>query len=603
MQLSGKLPASGAHEAVAALTGNAVLWGHAWLDDYPLVFFIQSPRILLWQRWWASVWLTYLIFGVLVIGGYATYRWIMTRQLSFYNNMVEAEKRLRASEADLQRSRENLVLAQKIARVGSFEHDIVTGKLEWSDEMYEILGVEKTATVPGLELLLKVVHPDDRSRLSDYRASEIDGKATSNDGTSIEYRVVRPDGAERIVRRERYVIYDEAGHPIRRYGTLQDITEQKTSEIALRRRSEALARAQRLAMIGSIEYDIVAGKYECSDETYRIFGIEKNGTALDFEIFLRYIHPEDRELVTRHRSREIAGQPAAPLEFRIVRPDGGERIIRRETDIVHDETERPIRRCGTLQDITELRIAERHQLELERQLSHSQKLEALGTLAGGIAHDLNNALVPILALSKVTARQLAAGSEARENLETIFGASEHARDLVKRVLAFSRRDVPEMHETRLGEIVIEALKLLRASIPSSIQLEERIVDLPSIRADRSGIRQVVTNLVTNAAAAIGDRLGKITVTLTMAKGVVPKRELCLSIADSGNGMDEATRARIFEPFFTTKQVGEGTGLGLSIVHGIVAAHAGRIEVESEPGKGTCFKIYFPAGEAATEAVA
>jgi len=143
--------------------------------------------------------------------------------------------------------------------------------------------------------------------------------------------------------------------------------------------------------------------------------------------------------------------------------------------------------------------------------------------------------------------------------------------------------------------------LLRATIPSSVQIEERIADLPPIRADGPGIQQVVTNLVTNASAAIGDRLGKITVILAMAKSTLPKRELYLSIADTGNGMDEATRARIFEPFFTTKPVGEGTGLGLSIVHGIVAAHGGRIEVESEPGKGTCFNIYFPAAEAEAEA--
>lgn len=601
--LAGKLPLVGTYEGAAGLTGEPMLWGHARLSSYPVVFFIQSPRTLLWQRWWASVWLTYLIFGALLIGGYIIYRWIVARQLAFCRDMGAAEERLRASKWDLQRNREQLVLAQKIARIGSFEHDIATGRVEWSDEMYEILGVDKATAEPGPQLLLKVVHPDDRARLSRYRSSEIDSKPGANVIPSIEYRIIRPDGAERIVHRERYVVYDDAGRLVRRVGTLQDITERKKIEIELQHRTEALTRAQRLAAVGSIEYDIVADTYECSEQTFRIFGIEKRNAPTTFDGWLQYIHPDDRALVRRNRSREFDGQSAAAIEFRIIRPDGIERIIRRETDIVRDEAGRALRRCGTLQDVTDLRLAERRKLELERQLMHSQKLEALGTLAGGIAHDLNNILVPILALSKITARQLQPGSEARENLETILGASEHARDLVKQVLAFSRRDATDMREIRIGQVVIEALKLLRSTISSSIQIDTEITDTAPIHADASGIQQIVTNLVTNAAGAIGEGAGKITVGLAMTGSPSHKQELCLSVADTGSGMDETTRARIFEPFFTTKQVGEGTGLGLSIVHGIVATHRGRIEVESEPGKGTRFSIYFPAAETAAEAAA
>ena len=231
-----------------------------------------------------------------------------------------------------------------------------------------------------------------------------------------------------------------------------------------------------------------------------------------------------------------------------------------------------------------------------RARQHSQKLEALGTLAGGIAHDLNNTLVPIMALSKVTARQIAPGTKTRENLETIFRASQLARDMVKRILAFSRNDVAARTDIRLDAVVGEALKLLRATIPASIEIETRLIDAPPIRADASQIHQVLTNLVSNAAAAIGNRHGKIAVALHIVARSVSPAELCLSVIDDGLGMDIDTQSKIFQPFFTTKDVGEGTGFGLSVVHGIVLAHGGHIEFKSEPGKGTRFDVYFPLAE-------
>ena len=265
--------------------------------------------------------------------------------------------------------------------------------------------------------------------------------------------------------------------------------------------------------------------------------------------------------------------------------------------MVFDDEKRPVRLYGTVQDITERRLAEQRERDLERQLLHSQKLEALGTLAGGIAHDLNNTLVPIMALSKLTARRFEAGSLVRANLDTIYEASERARDLVKRVVAFSRKDESEKCETNIAEVVDEALKLLRATIPSSIALETRIEKVPAIPADGSQIHQIVTNVVSNASQAIGGEIGTITVTLDRVPGPSGESAICLSVKDTGMGMDEATQQRIFEPFFTTKPVGQGTGLGLSIVHGIVASHGGHIEVTSAPGKGTKLDLYFPVAPA------
>jgi signal transduction histidine kinase len=253
-----------------------------------------------------------------------------------------------------------------------------------------------------------------------------------------------------------------------------------------------------------------------------------------------------------------------------------------------DDEGNAIRRIGTIRDVTDARAAEERQTELERQLLHSQKLEALGTLAGGIAHDLNNTLMPILALSELLMQKMPRGSGEREDLETVVQASRHGRDLVRRILAFSRHQQVAKARADLAAITREALQLLRPTIPAMVLISEQIEDVRLILADPGQIQQVVVNLVTNAAQAIGDHIGTITVSLSQSGNFIRLR-----IADTGCGMDAETRDRIFEPFFTTKNVGEGTGLGLSVVHGIVSNHGGLIEVSSQPGEGTEFTIFFP----------
>jgi PAS domain S-box-containing protein len=373
----------------------------------------------------------------------------------------------------------------------------------------------------------------------------------------------------------------------------RDVTRRKADELALRRSRENMAQAQQIAAIGSFERNLITKKTEWSDEIYRILGLEKSKVAPNYQAVLDLVHPEDRERFIAARTASEQGLATGTLEFRIIRPDGAVRTIRRDNGVVLDEEKRPIRFYGSYQDITDRRAAETRERELERQLLHSQKLEALGTLAGGIAHDLNNTLTPIMALSKIAARRLEPGNPVRTSLETIFEASQRAGDLVKRVVGFSRGEESEKRETDVAATVNEALKLLRATVPSSITLEARIDDVPLIQADASQIHQILTNLVTNASQAIDDKIGKITVTLELRDNAAQQSEICLSVGDTGIGMDEATRQRIFEPFFTTKAVGQGTGLGLSIVHGIVLGHGGRIEVESGPGKGTRFELYFP----------
>jgi PAS domain S-box-containing protein len=240
-------------------------------------------------------------------------------------------------------------------------------------------------------------------------------------------------------------------------------------------------------------------------------------------------------------------------------------------------------------DITEQR-------QLQEQSWRSQKLEALGTLAGGIAHDLNNTLVPVLALSKLTAKRLPEGSQERQNLMTVVTASERARDLVKQILAFSRVENGERTIVDMVVALHEAMNMLRASVPATIRIDSTIEPVQRLSANVGQLHQIITNLVTNAAQAIGTSTGTISVKLDSASPDEHGRGkwIHLSIADTGAGMDAATLQRIFEPFFTTKGVGEGTGLGLSVVHGIVTSLGGRIDVSSVPGHGSKFNLYFPA---------
>lgn len=255
-------------------------------------------------------------------------------------------------------------------------------------------------------------------------------------------------------------------------------------------------------------------------------------------------------------------------------------------------------------EIQQREDSERARAKLESQLRHSQKMEAVGTLAGGIAHDFNNILSAILGNLDLLRYEIPQGLATEELLGEIEKAGLRAKDLVRQILTFSRQEEQERHPVDLGPVVAEAIGLLRSTLPTSVELAKAIdPDLPKVTADPTQIHQVVVNLGTNAWHALDSKSGRVEIGLkaeTLEKPLAaldaflePGDYLCLWVRDNGKGMDAATRERIFEPFFTTKEQGRGTGLGLSLVHGIVQAHDGAILVDSTPGLGTTFKIYFP----------
>lgn len=244
-------------------------------------------------------------------------------------------------------------------------------------------------------------------------------------------------------------------------------------------------------------------------------------------------------------------------------------------------------------------------LHMEAQLRQAHKLEAIGQLASGIAHDFNNILAAILGNVDLARADVGAGHPAAQSLDVIAQAGNRAKHLVQQILTFSCQKPLARRVLALGPIIEEAASLLRATLPAGVKLVISIAeDTPNVLADATEVHQILFNLCTNAWHALEDRPGRIEVELaavTVDSAAAAKlidvrsgRFVCLSVRDTGKGMDDATLERIFEPFFTTKEAGRGTGLGLSVVHGIVKAHNGAIAVNSRPGEGTIFQLYFPA---------
>jgi signal transduction histidine kinase/ActR/RegA family two-component response regulator len=257
-------------------------------------------------------------------------------------------------------------------------------------------------------------------------------------------------------------------------------------------------------------------------------------------------------------------------------------------------------------DLTAKKLAEARRVTLETQLRESQKMQAMGTMAGGIAHDFNNILSAILGNVDLAKQDTPQGAPARTSLQEIEKAGRRARDLVRQILTFSRNEAPKRIPIQLAEVVQETARLVRVTLPPLVDLKVVIdeVSFP-VLADATQVEQALLNLCTNAILAIGSAKGAVTIDLASCElgqplsgrvGLPAARYVTLRVTDTGRGMSSETMGRIFEPFFTTRVVGQGTGLGLSVVHGIMQTHQGAVDVQSAPGHGSVFTLYFPTTE-------
>jgi len=281
------------------------------------------------------------------------------------------------------------------------------------------------------------------------------------------------------------------------------------------------------------------------------------------------------------------------------RSDGSVFMAKTTVSAVQDLRGVIINHLFILQDVT-------HEMRLEQQLRQSQKMEAIGTLAGGIAHDFNNILTAIIGYTDMAQRRLSKGETPDHDLEQVQKAGSRAKDLVNRILTFCRQGEQEWKPLQISLIIEEALKLLRYTMPATIEIRQHIDTAPAtdtVLGDPTQIHQVLMNLGTNAAHAMRAAGGLFSVTLTdfevddtlaaACPELVPGLFVRLTVSDTGHGMEQSVKERIFDPYFTTKNVGEGTGMGLAVVQEIVKNHGGMITVYSEPGQGTVFQILLP----------
>jgi len=406
----------------------------------------------------------------------------------------------------------------------------------------------------------------------------------------------RRDGTKIYVRESAVAVRAADGSVLHYDGIIEDISERKKTEQALRESEERFRNLTEAAFEGIVITD--DGRIvDINDQGLKLFGWERaemvGRSALDF------ISPESRQIVAeRMRDRR-----EAVYEHQLLRKDGTS--FHAEAQAKMMPVGGRLLRMTALRDITERRQAEQRQKNLEDQLRQMQKMEALGTLAGGIAHDFNNILTGILGNLQLAEMDLPTGHPAFVALKAADKASWRARDLIARILSFSRLDRDNRAPASLGPVVFEAVQLLRVGLPANIEIRTDIEPkCPTVVFDAGQIHQVIMNLGTNSAHAMRDHGGILELGLhSVTPGealrerhpqIIPGPTVCLTLRDTGCGMEPAVLERIFEPFYTTKALGHGTGLGLAMVHAIMKSHNGAIVVESAPESGTKFDLYFPA---------
>jgi PAS domain S-box-containing protein len=437
--------------------------------------------------------------------------------------------------------------------------------------------------------------PADRERARERIADLVRG----GDEYSSEYELLCKDGGKKPVEIQTRVI-DYQGK-LALLSVIRDLSDQKHAEAKL------LESEERYRVL----YEDNPSMYFIVDSRGVVLSVNKFGAEqlgyvvpdLEGRSVLHVFHPEDRVAVERQLAECLANPGRVDRwEFRKNRKDGSVLWVRERARTVRGADGAPIVLI-VCEDVTDQKEAEEERRILEEQVRHAQKLESLGLMAGGIAHDFNNLLVGILGNASLALTKLGDDTPARSNIESLEKAACRAAELCKQLLAYSGRGRFEVEPVDVSHLVGDLIDLLEVAVPRKRALRYELQsDLPAIEGDASQLRQIVMNLVTNAAEAIGDAPGWITVGTNTIEfdepvessfvGTVPAGHyVCLEVSDSGCGMDQDVLDKMFDPFFTTKFTGRG--LGLAAVLGIVRGHSGAIQVRSEPGAGTTIRALFP----------
>jgi PAS domain S-box-containing protein len=561
---------------------------------------INQESILESRKFWISV---FIIIGIALLPVIIIYYWNKTlkRKIEQKTDALENElkERMQAEEALRESNARHKVMISNISDVIAimdtdgiitYKSSNIEKQFGWHPE--DLIGTDGWATV----------HPDDLERIQKefYNLLEKD-----NYVKTVEYRYKCKDGSYKFIELTAINLTNDSfvNGVLMNY---HDISERKRAETALIT-SEVKHRTQ----------------FEKASDG--IFVIDKQGKIIDVNESFAIMHGYTLDELLKLNLKELdAPETAKHTPERMHRIIDKSEHLQFEVDHYHKNGNIfPLHVAANSidiggekyviafhRDLTELKNAEKEKKKLETKLQQAQKMESIGTLAGGIAHDFNNILSPIMMHSEILLEDIPKDSPLRSSLNEIFTSSLRARDLVKQILTFSRQDDHEIKLIKIQPIIKEALKLIRSSIPTSIEIKQYIsTDCGIVKADPTQIHQIVMNLATNAYHAMEDAGGVLKVNLKQVElgeqdvlhlDIEPGPYACSTFADTGIGMDKDLTEKIFAPFFTTKELGKGTGMGLSVVHGIVKTAGGSISVYSEPGKGTEFRVYLPVVKSPSE---
>ncbi|MCF8043417.1 MAG: PAS domain-containing protein [Desulfarculaceae bacterium] len=507
----------------------------------------------------------------------------------------QAEETLQAREALLNE-------VGSIAKIGGWEMDLATRQATWTKGTYDIVEIDPGQPVPGPDDHLDYYLPEHRPVVAEAMRALVEQDKPLAFDAQLKTAKGRQVWVRALGRAERV-----DGKAVKLYGTLQDVTERKKVEQALQESQQQLKGIGDNLPTGMI-YQIVREKNGLETFTYVSEGVKElfNCTPEEAMADANYVYSQvledDVPNLVKAQEKAVASLSIFDAEMRVKKSGGGFRWIRATSKPTRIGSGRTLWN-GVAQDISNVKKLEEERFNLESQLRQSQKMEAIGTLAGGVAHDFNNILSAIIGYTELTLDDLGDAYPVRDNLEQVLKSSWRARNLVSQLLAYSRKQVLEMKTFTLNDLIKQNQSMLSRIIGEDIRLKVSLSpDAGFVRADFNQIEQVMLNLVGNARDAMPEG-GRLTIETSNVEldeeyasnhpGAEPGSYVMLAVSDDGPGIAENIREHIFDPFFTTKEVGRGTGLGLATVHGIVKQHLGNIYVYSELGHGSTFKIYLP----------
>lgn len=516
------------------------------------------------------------------------------------------KNRLETLERQLLNAQGRIEQAERLAGLGFWEWDIVEDRLTDCSESYarlfDMTRAEAMAASRSTHMDHAFVHPDDLQRYIELEDMALERGI----GTDIEYRVITAKGRVRHFHEIAEVVKNDAGEVIRTSGIVQDVTDAKLAQEELAKTLADARRAERMAKLGTYTWKWPEGKIiACSEEYARLqeMTVEQVlGRFTTVEADHEAIHPDDRAAFAAIEAEALANGEGYTAEYRLQLPSGGVRHMREVCEVETNSQGDVVRSMGAIQDITE-------QVYLQEQLRHSLKMDALGQLTGGVAHDFNNMLTVIMGNIEFVMDSLGREHPKTKLLAEARKSAQRCADLTQRLLTFARKQSLQIETVDLQELVEGMSELLHRTLGETIQVEIQETGRQWLtETDSSQLENVILNLAINARDAMPDG-GKLRIELDSVlldedytsahENLTSGHYIQLSVIDAGVGMSNEVRMQAFDPFFTTKEVDKGTGLGLSMVHGFMKQCHGHVSLYSEPGEGTVVKLFLPFSSTGT----